>query len=143
MPRPVDPEATLARKEKLKMWWAERVKDGTQLAHIEEFQKGWDYKGDGPWFPSITVQALYVDFIMRFPEEEGRYYDSVFSKNFRALIPVQSVVRLHATIRKTDGGKYATIQRTFFRFGAKPPLDASMRAVLDGALDAMAPQPQS
>lgn len=113
-------------------WWTQRRAAGCQLEHLDQFVKGWDYKGDGPWFKHVAVAALHADFVMSTGEV---MMTTNFSKQFRTVASALAFKTISARLSRYDGSLYTKRSRTFVEFGPKPILDEIPPTVFNGLSD--------
>lgn len=113
-------------------WWTQRRAAGCQFEHLDQFVKGWDYKGDGPWFQYAAVAALHADFTMSTDQVTTT---TNFSKQFRTVASALAFKKMGARLSRYDGSLYTKRPRTFVEFGPKPILDEIPATVFNGLSD--------
>ena len=95
----------------VKMWWWQRVRDGSQLQY--DYVKGHDYRGDGPWFRYVALDALHLDYqtfsgqMLTRNQFIVRFY-KVIGTPFRKSIPIR--------LEEKGGKLFLRPRRRFIRF---------------------------
>ena len=104
-------------------WWNGRIVEGTQItpSNLSHFFKGWDYKGDGPWYSAVAREAMYRDYLITVG---GDNIDIMsFSKQHDQIIGMHIYMSDKvATYHREDGSIFTRKKRKFVVFPPKPPL---------------------
>lgn len=99
----------------MREWWRQCVLRDTQLLHSDQFLRGADYLGEGPWYDAVLPEALRLDF--QYHTDHHNMVTGVFMKKFKNIAGVE----LRYATRRT---RRLIRPRVFVLFPSKPSIES-------------------
>ena len=115
-------------KRKVFAWLARAVVAGTQIPDVAGLQKGFHYRGDGPWYPEVQA-AIIVSLFMRASNTE-ELSTAQFMKALRSVAgnkKTRTVQRL-VPFRNSRGELHLRPRVSFIKFS---PIEQYKEVVRD------------
>ena len=118
-------------------WWRDRLDDECPVSNHTELHESFDYKGEGPWYIRIALNALYRDYLEHMDHAAisgDKPQVSEFAFAFRRICPVLTKAKRRGTLTMTSG-QVIRSNRTFLDI---PDRDTCWRYYRDRIIDIVA-----
>lgn len=98
--------------DRIRRWWHERLSAGCQLSCLENYQAGYDYRGNFNWADEVSCEALYQEYFVT-------SLSKVSKRKFLALL--ENIVKLkkgsrYVELKDGKGRMFLRHSRVFFKF---------------------------